>query len=279
MLMLHSIEPIQKVFQTSGSHPVLVSCNDRQKYVCKYVRQTPANKLFIEYLITNLARIWKLQTPEYKFVVLKPEHIPDEIAAKYLKTKQIIQPVYGVLYLQYARDIDNYFAIIDNQPSFFSTIQNPYDLLKVSLFDIWLSNEDRNHNNYNLLLNPEENGNYFYVIDHEKCLNSNSLKYGIYHISFDESILNTSVCELILKNKPLSSIQKYIQQLEKEYYFCIKQCEDRLLDIVKRVPQSWGLQLETQVDLIRQNIFTKEWTKTTFDCFEEYLSMALDKHE
>lgn len=277
MLLLQSIEPIQKVFQTSGSYPVLVSCNDRQKYVCKYVRYAPAEKLFLEYLITNFATIWQLQIPEYKFVKLKPEHIPDEIASEFLKTKQVIQPVFGALYLQYARDIDNYFATLNNEPSFISTIQNPFDLLKIALFDIWLSNEDRNFNNYNLLLNPKEEGNYFYVIDHEKCFNSNVLKYGVYHISFNETILDTEVCEMVLNHKPLSATENYVQELEKEYYICVQQCKEMLKNIVEEVPKSWGIDIEAQFGLIMQNIFTEEWIKSTFECFKEYLVMVLKK--
>lgn len=279
MVFLHSIEPIQKVFQTSGSYPVLVTCSDRQKYVCKYVRYAPAEKLFLEYLISNFAKLWKLQIPDYKFVKIKPEHIPDKIASEYLKTKQVVQPVFGVLYLQYARDIDSYFATIENNLGFLSTIQNPFDILKISLFDLWLSNEDRHHNNYNLILNPKEDGNYFYVIDHEKCFNSNALKYDICHITFDESLLNTEVCNLIFQNQSTSAVQNYIQELEKEYYICVEQCRQSLSMILEQLPKNWGIDLKTQINLIQANIFTKEWIDTTFNCFREYLSevMKIDK--
>ena len=75
-------------------------------------------------------------------------------------------------------------------------------MLKIALFDIWLSNEDRTFNNYNLLLQAIKGGfSILYIIDNTEIFNS-SMAYdqSMELITQGDSVLNSDLATFILKN-------------------------------------------------------------------------------
>ena len=58
--------------------------------------------------------------------------------------------VLGVLYDNEYREIDAFMGCMATKQK--RRFANKNDVLKIALFDYWISNEDRNHNNYNLML-------------------------------------------------------------------------------------------------------------------------------
>jgi hypothetical protein len=77
-----------------------------------------------------------------------------------------------------------------------------FDLLRVSflmiaLFDIWISNEDRTENNFNLLYDADRK--LFVPIDHTSIFNGNNLDKGPEQITINESIINSLGCSLKLR--------------------------------------------------------------------------------
>jgi len=65
-----SITIIEKknVFNTKGSHPVLVYCNDFSYYVVKYKRNRVATNLFNEYIGASFLKLWDLAIPDFEFI-------------------------------------------------------------------------------------------------------------------------------------------------------------------------------------------------------------------
>jgi hypothetical protein len=61
--------------------------------------------------------------------------------------------------------------------------------LKIGLFDIWMSNEDRHYENFNLLYNLKEKR--YVPIDHAMCFNSGNLDKAPSLIGNNESILTS----------------------------------------------------------------------------------------
>lgn len=74
-MSLYSIQQIQKVYDT-GDKPVLVVCNDLKSYVCKHNNgQTPAKKLFAEWMSHSLLKEIGIAVAQKAIVELKEEHI------------------------------------------------------------------------------------------------------------------------------------------------------------------------------------------------------------
>ena len=62
MKVLYTIEEVHRIFNTAGSSPLLVTCDDFNDWVCKYDRFP--KYLFNELIASEFAKIWNINTPE-----------------------------------------------------------------------------------------------------------------------------------------------------------------------------------------------------------------------
>ena len=74
MKVLYTIEEVHRIFNTAGSSPLLVTCDDFNDWVCKYDRFP--KYLFNELIASEFAKIWNINTPETALITVKSEHIP-----------------------------------------------------------------------------------------------------------------------------------------------------------------------------------------------------------
>lgn len=275
MAVIRSISPINHVFETSGSFPVKVLCEDVSEYVCKYTRGFPASSLFIEHLAATFLRIWKLKIPETKFVIIPGEHIPKSIIGPTIQPYFFESPCFGCKYYEYAKEIDPSILALEGQTKLIKNIKDKGDILKISLFDLWMANEDRNHNNYNLLLNPTEAGYYFTPIDHEKCFNTNSLKTGreLVLLTEDESLITTDLARLIYRK--YDELPALIDQIVANYYLWVSDCENELENAINAIPVQWGIDSTDQITLLKATLFSKKWVKECEDTFRDYANRYL----
>lgn len=273
MKSLQTIEQIHKIFETRGSSPILVTCNDFNDWVCKYDRYP--NYLFNELIASEFAKIWGIKVPETAFIKVKEEHIPKEMIPP-LQQIWFDKECFGSLYLQDSKEIDLSTLSLFKEKNFRDNVKDKDDFLKIALFDIWLSNEDRNHNNFNLLLNLSlEKFYFFYAIDHVNIFNSSSLNYGMYGISEDESILKTDLARILFsKNKRTLQI---VNNLLENFYLCIENCKSNLDEIFEKVPNSWNLDLEELKKKLENTIFTEEWFKSSDDIFRRFVQSFILK--
>jgi len=198
MQILQTIEGVHKIFPTNGSSPMLVTCDDFRDWVCKYDK--PSKNLFNELIAAKFAEIWGIMTPEISLIRVKKKHIPH---SKYPRIQSSLfdKECFGSLYLESSKEIDLSLISLFKEPGFRSRIGNKEDFLKIALFDIWLANEDRNYNNFNLLLYVAPNKmNYFYAIDHVNIFNSSFLNYGIADLTENDSIIKTELAKILFKN-------------------------------------------------------------------------------
>ena len=74
MKKLNTIQEIHKVYDTRGSSPILVTCDDFNNWVCKYDHSS--KKLFNELIASEFAKIWGINVPETSLIQVKIEHLP-----------------------------------------------------------------------------------------------------------------------------------------------------------------------------------------------------------
>ncbi|TAD96746.1 MAG: hypothetical protein EAZ97_13530 [Bacteroidetes bacterium] len=254
---LKTLHEPNKIYQT-GEVPFLVTCEDLQTWVCKHGRLA-SSKLINEVLGAVFAKYWDLKTPEICLINVLEEHLPSKYT-NILQPAFFKKPCFGSLYLENSKEIEASFIPSFEDKNFIKKIQNRDDFLKIALFDIWLSNEDRNHNNSNLLLEFSDNNQYyFYVFDHNAIFNSNALHRGLYQISEEESIINTDLAKILFKNR--QNLRKNVDNLLKNFYVCVENCEVNLREILALIPNEWHSNIQ-QLELdLHKNIFEKKWLK------------------
>ena len=149
------------------------------------------------------------------------------------------------------------------------------DFLKIALFDIWICNDDRNFNNYNLMLNPDKN-NSFVPIDHVDIFNSGDLKHDIYTISQESSILYSPLILKLFSSKTLSD-QLLIDELENYFYFCVNNCFNQINAIFDNIPTDWHVNNLQIIDILSDKLFSDNWKKECFNTFTEYIQLSINK--
>lgn len=274
MKQLQTIEDIHKVFDTQGSSPLLVTCDDFNDWVCKYDRFP--KYLFNELIASQFAAIFNIKTPETAFIKVKSEHIPRNKFPQ-LNLGWFEKECFGSLYLENSKEIDYTTILMFEEKSLRDKIGDKSDFLRIALFDIWMANEDRNHNNFNLLLyaSPEKL-NFFYAIDHVNIFNTSFLDYGIADLTEDDSILKTDLAKILFgKNKNLNNI---VNNLVDNFYLCSQECENKLDEILSLVPNSWDIDINQIRQRIIDNLFTDVWKQKCESNFREFVqSFILNK--
>jgi len=134
----------------------------------------------------------------------------------------------------------------------FNEFANPYDLLKIAIFDLWVDNTDRGRGsaeNYNLLMQtysieePETKRiilkNRWLAFDHAFCFGGTE-KLRI----FNASMLPTANGKLI-ESEYFNGVKKYYQQerceqlIENFIPLCINNLEAIIHDVYSQLPPEW----------------------------------------
>jgi hypothetical protein len=269
MEKLYSIQTSDRFFDTSG-RPVLITCNDMYDYVCKYnYGNGSALRLACEFISASFLKIWRLNVPDFALVSVSREHIPSEfkISSYYFDTT-----CFGSKYSRSFIDLNNFAdSIPSNLRKFYSKRE---DLYYISLFDIWLANEDRNYNNYNLLIDIKSERN-FIPIDHEGILNTRIISMPIYDISYEESLISTPLMQSIFSMADFTNA--FREELCDNFHTSVKLCEDSLSTILNQLPDDWNInkkQLETK---LLSEIFVDSWLSNSFKLLLSFLQRNSNK--
>jgi len=189
MESLVSLEEVEKKYNTSGSRPLLVHASDLAYYVTKYPFYRKDPKLLNEFLAFHFAKIWGLYIPEMKLIRIKREHLPNNFLGMQLSYVSIENTLIG------SQHLDGVTELFDKLSEGYSNKDlNRFDktlLLKIALFDIWLSNEDRNTGNMNLLASFKSDILSPVIIDNEKIFNSGSPFGQLTELTYEDSLFYT----------------------------------------------------------------------------------------
>lgn len=145
--------------------------------------------------------VWRIYSLSPNLITIKEEHLPQNFYSGQLQPASLKHTLIGFPFVKNQKDItllDNGFE--DNH-SDRKRIVKPEELVYIALFDMWLGNDDRNWNNYNLLLESKVNGYHFIPIDHETIFNSNSLRYGINIQTEQDSLVCTPLFKTIVTKR------------------------------------------------------------------------------
>ncbi len=260
MKAVQSISSINHCYQTYGSKPVRIMCNDLENYVCKYYTggSGPAHNLFNEVLAASFLKIWKLPVPDFAFVTIGRKHIENVgFPYHYFET-----PCFGSRFMGDYKELDKVFM---GMPK--SRFKNP-DTAKgfvwIALFDIWLCNEDRNHNNFNLLYDAARNA--FVPIDHVNIFNGLNIDKAPYLISENESILNSPLFPLFFFGTLQTEQKHFRSNIEKTFKSHIKNCEKSLPQILHSLPDQWRLDLPFISERL-SFFYSDEWMANSLNHF------------
>jgi len=263
---LRSISGIQKVFDTSRS-PVVVLADDFNEYVCKHSRHAPAGYLFYELISNKFLKLWGLDVPEATIIDVNPDHLKANQYSGNLQPSHFLIPAVGFRYLYDSIDV-NQFLVTKYSRQTKKLFAKKEELLKIALFDIWMANEDRNQNNYNLLIvNDAGKGFNFVPIDHEMVFNTGNLERELVEITQEESLITSVLFNTLIMKQPKGKIVDLVLINKNEFYLCIEKCYEQLDEILEDIPPAWQIDVPAMKALLIQNLFSEKWKQRAFNQF------------
>ena len=257
MNYLQSITEIKRehCYDTRGSKPVRVFCNDMNYYVCRYHTGTGFPfALFNEYIAARFLQIWGLPVPDFAFVQINNEHVHQTPYPYHFFKKA----TFGSKFMGDFKEVDKIF--IETSVLGKDNESGRYSFLKIALFDIWMCNEDRHFDNFNLLYDLKKNT--FVPIDHVFCFNSMNLDKLPYLISSNESLLSSPFLNRFFDRNLQSRSNEIRLKILEEFEHNVKCCYDELDKILSDTPIAW----EPNPGYLKSRLetfFSSKWLK---DC-------------
>ena len=255
---IHSVQSISAKYNT-GDEPVLVLCSDKRQYICKYMRSsaTIAYKLACEYIGAKLAAIWKINTPPVALVNILPAHWETVNV-----THSLSAPAIGFQKLE---------NVIDITPTFTQIAANKktlMQLLKIALFDFWITNEDRTYNNANLLYDLENED--LVSIDYGGIFNNVSFDYSSEQLTETDSILCADLSAHLLASVTIKDIESALPILQTEYLRSVNTTRKQINSISHEMPKEWALPTNKIVGKLTE-LVEYQWVEDTWNNFIECL--------
>lgn len=241
-----------KVYQT-GDRPILVLCSDGYHYICKYKQPGyAAYKLVNELFGGVFAKIWEIATPTTSLVANDPI-IWDDAGISH----DPMAPLLGSRKMEDVFDLGEF-----NCKQVEVSLKTLSQLLWIALFDIWLANEDRTCNNYNLLYDLREKR--LVSIDYGGIFNSGILNRPLYQLDASDSIVSS---DLFSRLKAVD-IQKVLSGLHISYLGIVAKCQKKAPVILDSIPQEWDVD-KTMIAGKLQELFAIEWINETWFNFKD----------
>ncbi|TCC86368.1 hypothetical protein EZ444_24000 [Pedobacter hiemivivus] len=124
--------------------------------------------LFYEIVSKRFLDRLDVPSPELALVLISANSYAEETLNRHKRFCKPSQIYLGSKEIKGAEDLHGISSVV--KKGAFNQILNPYDLVRIALFDLWIDNCDRGKNeNYNLLIAQQDLGRKFYAFDHAFC--------------------------------------------------------------------------------------------------------------
>ncbi len=229
-----------KQIDTDGHSPLFIECDDGHNYYCKYrnsVKQQEVQLLVYEMIGTALLTEAGIYCPEQSLV-----HIPSAIISKNVRYARYYQncTAWGSKEIPSASLLSELDLINDKRS--FNKLENPEDILRIAIFDLWVENADRHSGNYNMLLQGYNQKIKLIPIDH------GSIFGGIKAMgSFSEATPVSTYKKLITSNF-YNSVARFItpakqRKIAQNFVTLLSQIQTGKVidDIFEAIPKTWDI--------------------------------------
>jgi len=265
---------IREEIITDGHSPLLVITEDFTEYFIKSTRgRKPDYSILNEFLCSYLLNIWGIPVPRFSAVILNPDSIKGRGFSHFHKPYFYNDITFGSEKISNAVEMGNFLRSEGKVD--YRKFVNPEDILRIGLFDIWVENTDRKPTNNNVLFSISGNQIDIYAIDHAftfDSINYSDLDPRYINNTFNDNILETDFARDILAiSKREHSLDKIVNQFQKNYYLCIENCRKQYDTIAGYIPEELGFDT-TLRKYISDFLFDEKRNKKVFIEFLSRLS-------
>ena len=277
--MIKTVHSIQlKSQKETYNRPIEAICRSESGldvYFVKYNRTaSEIDGLIAEIVCHFLAKRLHLETPEIAYVVIGDHPIPEKFQyADHLTQGKI---AFGSKKVRNAENELTQLEFIFSKHEF-NRIEFPEHLLRVGLFDLWIGNNDRTAQNYNLFLTRGKKQNLV-VFDHFEAFNKIT-EHPLEDIVSEIDVYSTGFLSTNYAYEMLGWVSKNNLYEEVEKFFSVINSLDireLLRSINQTYPESWDSNNAT-TDYILRFLTSVERLKEIKNQITDYIKYLREK--
>uniref|UniRef100_UPI00404A9539 HipA family kinase n=1 Tax=Flavobacterium sp. TaxID=239 RepID=UPI00404A9539 len=259
---------IIKELPTEGHSPLLVLGSDYEMYVAKNDKgKNPPFSLINEFLASYCLNKWNIATPETKLITIANELIisQDSLSINH-RPHYYNMPCFGSKFVNNSIDVND--LLVTNKKKAYNKLNNPLDVLHITLFDTWVENDDRKPTNYNLILEPENNKFNVLPIDNAFIFSTMSyqdLNPAFVSVSVNDHLLVSDLGYLIKKNTTID--HNFINNEREYFYLCLERCERDFDNFMNQIAGFYTID-SVSIRKLKEFLFNEERNTKVF---EEYV--------
>lgn len=253
--MIDTIQSVQILRQIPGTfnRPVEAICRTADGlavFYLKYPRTSnETDGLVAEVVCHYLARKLNLPTPDIAYVRIGNHPVPEGIKHREKLVEGKI--VFGSRKVQNLEDELTKLDFILSKHDF-NRLEYPAHLLRIGLFDLWVGNNDRTEENYNLFLTRGKKQKLV-VFDHfeafnkisERALTEIQTEIDVYEKAFLSSSYPYEMLGWVSKTQMKHELESFMDNI-REF-----DLEEQIRDIADTFPGKWNVKEETIQYILR----------------------------
>ena len=233
----------------------------------------PAYGLAKELIAYRFAELWNLPQPKAAIVLVSSNHLEKVSVNK----EHYDLPCFGSQYLVNRQDWDKFMEMAS--AAFYRKFNAHKELLTISLFDIWLGNEDRFAQNHNLLLELNTAEYSLLPIDHETILNA--IDSNNNRIFFDSEMMIPDQGHNLLESlsvinalKKCKGIEEMKSDVTANFPNFVQACKFRLPEVISELPDEWNIEKDELKAYLNEQLFKDSWLELVLEQFKKLLAQA-----
>ncbi|RZK27576.1 MAG: hypothetical protein EOO61_23240 [Hymenobacter sp.] len=249
---VYRVRTVRDIIETAH-RPLLVLAENGEIYYLKYARYQ-LYELKCEWLCHYLLKLWNIPTPDTALLTVPPEIFPTFPAAAHSAIRYLQRPAFGSKLI--AGAIDSSDFIQHGSPAELASLTNLDDLLWISLFDAWVSNDDRRASHHNLVVAPDlliGKGKFkCWAIDHAFTFNSQpfeQLDYNETCFSYNINLSQAAAAQATLNQWQERRPLWWESELKDGHYLRIENCRQQFAHICGLLPEPYQLSEAEQTHL------------------------------
>lgn len=207
-----------------------------------------------------MANLWELGNPAFSLVTLSIEH-QQNAAITNRGNKLCI----GSRFMENVVDLTkvSLFAVNDSFDNF-------CQLLDIALFDMWMANEDRNANNFNLMINIDDER--FVPIDFGNIFNSSTFDYPLSQLTMSDSLMYSDLFGSMARKYADKLTEDLLNNIYTSFVNKVAYCKDN--NTLLSIPAEWLIPQEL-VSRKLEELFSQQWIDSVWDNFNDILQTSL----
>lgn len=245
--------------KTDGHAPLKFLCDDNKVYYCKYLNaynERELNLLAYEIVASFLLNELSIPTPNVALVTIAEDTL-NKKKIHFNRRLKVGNICFGSQEIQPAQELQSIQSFSKHD---YNKIINPYDIIKIAIFDLWVNNMDRGRHfedgvNYNLLLAAVNNKQKIYAFDNAFIFGGVN-EIGIFNSLSPVSGYNKLVASPFYKAViKYVSVDKLIEIVDNFVPLLYVSYSDLISNVLGQLPKEWGLlpNLNKRIDNLLTN--------------------------